>query len=105
MLFALDLIPAGEEYDEWRSVVHRACLRIRKSARRTPDGDMEAVMAAMRKPLVLTAEEIALEAGLPRRDVERILSAMLAAGAAVRRERGTLLPARGPKVWLYRLTG
>ena len=105
MIFALDVIPAGEEYDEWRSHVHAAVLRIRKFARRTPDRDLDAVRAAMRKPLVQTAEDIALEAELPRRDVERILSAMLATGAAVSRPHLTLATSRGPKVWLYFLTG
>lgn len=105
IFFALDLIPAGEEYDEWRSHVHRAVLRIRKSAKRTPDRDAEAVKLAMRKPLVLTADDIALEAELPRADVDRILAAMLATGAAVRRPRESPRTARGSKVWLYFLTG
>jgi hypothetical protein len=102
LTFALDRIPAGGEFDEWRSHVHRAVHRIRKSAKRTPDRDAAAVASVMRKPLVQTAEDIAIEAQLPRRDVERILSAMLATGAAIRRPRDA--SARGPKVWLYFLS-
>jgi hypothetical protein len=102
LMFALDRIPAGEEYDEWREHVHRAAHRIRKSAKRTPDRDVEAVTSAMRKPLVHEASDIALEAQLPRKDVERILSAMLATGAVTRRPRSAA--ALGPKVWLYSLS-
>lgn len=105
MIFALDRIPEGEAYDEWRSHVHAAVTRIRRSAKRTPDRDLDAVKAAMGKPLVQTAEDIAEEAGLPRKDVEKILSAMVATGAAVCRPRLALVSARGPKVWLYFLTG
>jgi hypothetical protein len=102
LTFALDRIPAGEQFDEWRTHVNRAILRIRQSAKRTPDQDAAAVTAAMRKPLVQKASDIALEAQLPRKDVERILSAMLATGAATRRPRDPA--SRGPKVWLYSLS-
>lgn len=97
----LEEIPPGEEFDEWRSHVHTAITRIRKSARRTPDRDLDAVKAAMRKPLVQTAEDIALEAQLPRKDVEKLLSAMVATGAATMRQRQCAPRVRGPKVWLY----
>lgn len=104
LMFALDVVPAGPEFDEWRAGINRLILRIRKSAKRTPDRDVEAVTSAMRKPLVHTAEDIALEAQLPRQDVEQILSAMLATGAVTRAPRSASARALGRKVWLYHLS-
>lgn len=84
--------------------LNRLARRIqRRGGRRTTDRDVAAITAAMRKPLVQEASDIALEAQLPREDVERILSAMLAAGAVTRRQRAASAPGR--EVWLYFLAG
>jgi hypothetical protein len=103
---ALDLAQAllflAERHPEYRAELNRLAGRVqRRGGRRTHDRDVAAVTAAMLKPLVQEASDIALEAQLPREDVERILSAMLAAGAVIRRLRPVAVP--GLKVWLYSL--
>lgn len=104
LMFALDNVPGGPEFDEWRKEINRAIHRIRKSGRRTPDLDVQAVRSALEKPLVYTAADVSLETDIPVREVVKILDGMISVGLVYKRPREMPEIARGQVVMLYRLT-
>jgi hypothetical protein len=108
LIWALDRIPPGEEFDEWRQVLNQAVARIRKSGRRTADVAVKAVTEAFDQPFNrngATAANIAEDTGIPERDVQKILDGMIALGTAFKFPKEVPDIARGQTIYLYLLTG
>jgi hypothetical protein len=104
LIWALDRIPDGEEYCEWRNELNRTIHRLRKIEARTPDRDVKAVIKAFASPLNsqgATTADIASDTDIPERDVQKILDGMLSLGTVRCCPKETPEIARGPKLRLY----
>lgn len=109
LIWALDRVPAGEEYDEWRHLLHRAVSKIRRSGRRTPSAAAEAVRAALKNPFNrggATAGDLASDTGIPEPVVLKILGGLVSNDVVYRFPKDVPPEARfGQAIWLYKLTG
>lgn len=108
LMWALDRIPAGEEFDEWRKEVNRLIRRIRKSGARTPDLAVKAITEALGNPFNkngATVKDLSSDTDIPEREVLDVLTGMISVGAVYRAPKEVPDIARGATIWLYCLTG
>lgn len=108
LIWALDRIPDGEEFDEWREQINRSISRIRKSGRRTPDVAAQAVLKALKSPFNrngATVSDLANDTEIPARDVENLLRSLISLDQVYRAPKEVPEIARGATIWLYFLTG
>lgn len=109
LIWVLDGIPDGEEFDEWRALVNRAVSKIRKSGRRTQSAAAEAVTAALQKPFNrdgATAADLASDTDIPEQIVENILKSLISNNAVYRFPKDVPPEAQfAQEIWLYKLTG
>lgn len=108
LIWVLDRIPPGEEFDEWRETLNRAISRIRKSGRRTPDLAVKALAEALASPFNsqgATLVDLSSDTEIPAHDVQKILDGMIALGTVRRCKKEVPDIARGRTIWLYFLTG
>lgn len=108
LMWALDRIPSGDEFDEWREVLNKAVSHIRKSGRRTEDTATKALADAFALPYNrngATAADLASDTGIPERDVLKILDGMISLGVVFKFPKEVPDIARGATIWLYATTG
>lgn len=108
LIWALDRVPAGEEYDEWREQINRSITRIRKSGRRTEDAAVRAVLDAFSRPFNrngASAADISSDTEIPEREVKKILDGLISLNQVYRAPKEVPEIARGATIWLYFLTG
>jgi hypothetical protein len=109
LIWALDNIPDGEEFDEWRHLVNKAVSKIRKSGRRTDSAAAQAVEAALKRPFNrdgATAADVASDTDIPVPVVERILDGLISNDRVYRFPKDVPEEARFEEtIWLYKLTG
>lgn len=108
LIWALDRVPSGEDFDEWRDAINRSIDRIRKSGKRTEDKAVKAVTEALAAPINeqgATAEDVAGDTEIPLREVKKILEGLISLDTVYKQPQEMPGVARGPRVWLYFLTG
>lgn len=108
LMWTLDRIPPGEEFDEWRGAVNRLIRSIRTSGKRTPDLAVRAITEALGNPFNkngATVADLSADTEVPEKEVLGVLTGLIAVGTVYRAPKEVPDIARGRTIWLYFLTG
>lgn len=95
-------------FTPWRAELNALAARVRKSGKRTPDRDVEALTKSLGSPLNrngATAGDLAEDTNIPVGEVQKMLDVMCDLGTVRRRPKEMPEIARGRTIWLYSLTG
>lgn len=96
------------EFAAWRGDLNALIAHVRKSGKRTPDRDVEAITKALAMPYNregATAKDVVEDTHIPAAEVKTILENMCSLGTAEKFQKEVPEIARGAAIWLYRLTG
>lgn len=107
LIWDLDRIPAGAEFDEYRDELNRTVARIRKIGARTQDRAAAAVMEALADPMNYRGArlvDLSSDTDMPTHVVQKVLDGMLAVGTVGRRQESAPDITRGPRPWVYFLS-
>lgn len=109
LIWALDRIPSGEEFDEWRHLLNKAVSKIRKSGRRTQSAAAVALTEALDRPFNrggATAADLAADTDIPEPVVLKVLQSLISNDAVFRFPKEIPPEAQFEQpIWLYKLTG